>query len=217
MAERAPVRAGHGCSDAGSIHHIAPASSCHRSIPCMSCCASAPRMPELRRGPVYRALHRVLARYLGRADFRIVHISIQQTHIHLLVEAGSKQALTAGMQSFAINAARAINALGGGCGKVFPHRYHATHITIARQARNALAYVLNNWRKHREDWSNGRPVAAKLDAYSSALSFTGWTLVFARPSNYAPLPTSSPKTAMLASDWARFGAIDPFEVPGSAR
>ena len=171
-------------------------------------------MPGLRRGPVHRALRRVLERYLARPAFRVVHISIQQTHLHLLVEATSKAALTRGMQSFAINAARAINRLDGGCGKVFPHRYHATQIATARQARHALAYVLNNWRRHREDWSGGRLVAAKLDRYSSALAFPGWTIAFARPADDVPLPTSPPQTALLELAWKRFGAIDPMEVPG---
>jgi hypothetical protein len=55
---------------------------------------------------------------------------------------------------------------------------------------------------------------AKLDPYSSALSFDGWTQRFERPANYTPLPVSPPVTRLLASDWARFGRIDPFEAPG---
>ena len=38
-----------------------------------------------------------------------------------------------------------------GAGKVFPDRYHAQIIRTPRQARHALAYVLNNWRKHGEN------------------------------------------------------------------
>ena len=57
-----------------------------------------------------RCLRRVLERYLGRAAFRVIHVSIQKNHLHLLVEAADRRALTAGMQSFAINAARALDA-----------------------------------------------------------------------------------------------------------
>jgi putative transposase len=156
----------------------------------------------------------VLARYLARDDFRIAHISIQQSHLHLLVEASSKRALTWGMQSFAINASRAINELDGGCGKVFPDRYHATQITTARQARRALAYVLNNWRRHREDWHDGRRLTAKLDPYSSAISFAGWTSTFVVPVNYVPLPVSAPRSMLLRDGWKQHGLLDPFEVPG---
>ena len=54
-------------------------------------------------------------------------------------------------------------------GKVFA-RYHATEITNPRQARNTLAYVLNNWRHHREDTSR-REV---IDPYSTGYAFDGW-------------------------------------------
>ena len=36
-------------------------------------------------------------------------------------------------------------------GTVFPDRYHAVVIRSPRQARNNLAYVLNNWRRHGEN------------------------------------------------------------------
>ncbi len=170
------------------------------------------RRLSLRRRDLYDAFRRVIARDLGRDDFRVVHLSIQHHHLHLLVEAANKRALSRGMQGFAISAARAIN--DGGCGQVFAHRYHATQITTARQARNALAYVLNNWRRHREDFANGRRLAQKLDVYSSAVMFRGWTEWFGIPAGYEPLPVSPPRTKLLRFDWELFGRIDPDECPG---
>jgi REP-associated tyrosine transposase len=167
-----------------------------------------------RNGGVYRVMRRVLAHYLGGAEFRIVHISIQDDHLHLLIEAANKAALTFGMQSFAIRAARALNRAEGGCGKVFAQRYHATQITSTHQARHALAYILNNWRKHMQDWSNGRQRRAQLDEFSSAVSFHGWTKRFAVPNGHEPLPVSPPSTWLLKRGWTRHGAIDPFECPG---
>jgi REP element-mobilizing transposase RayT len=197
----------------------------HRARPALS-----PRHPvhvvlrraggaSLRYGRMYRALRAVLGRYLGRADFRVVHLSIQSNHIHLLVEAANKTALSRGMQSLAINFARAINATFGRKGKVFEHRYHATQIVTARQARNSLAYVLNNWRKHREDMFNETTVKASLDPYASGISFDGRRGVrrFAVPAGYKPLPVSPPTTSLLRSEWRWFGEIDPFECPGSIR
>jgi REP element-mobilizing transposase RayT len=163
--------------------------------------------PRLRCGAVYRALRRVLAHYLGRADFRIVHVSIQRNHLHLLVEAADRRALTRGMQSFAINAARAIQR---GAGKVFAYRYHATQIKTAQYARNALAYVLNNWRRHREDAHTD----AKLDPYATGIAFRGWTQRVLQPTGYEPLPTSPPRTQLLVFDWQRFGRIGLYEQPG---
>jgi len=158
----------------------------------------------------------VLERYLGRAAFRVVHVSIQRNHVHLLVEAADRRALTAGMQSFAINAARALNASHGRTGKVFAYRYHATQIRTPWHARHALAYVLNNWRRHREDAASPRTLAAKLDPYASGIAFDGWSqrVRFARLKDYQPLPVSPPTTSLLQFDWQRFGLIDLHETPG---
>ena len=172
------------------------------------------RRVTLRCGAIHRALRPVLKRFLGRPDFRIVHLSIQHDHLHLLVEAADARALTRGMQSFAINAARAINASDGGCGKVFAYRYHASQIRTARYARNALAFVLNNWRKHRLDYEHPVARRAKLDPYASGLSFHGWTRTFAPPLGFELLPVSPPRTHLLAHAWMRYGPIDPHEIPG---
>jgi len=165
---------------------------------------------------VYNIARRVLARYLDRDDFRVVHISIQGSHLHLLVEAASKRALTWGMQSFTIAFAKAY-AKGSSGAKVFAHRYHASQIKTERYARHALSYVLNNWRRHREDFANGRQLTWKIDPFSSAISFTGWTERFAVPASYAPLPVSPPRTALLASGWRSYGRISPYECPGPLR
>lgn len=174
------------------------------------------RLPELRERRVYHELRRVFARYIDQARFRIVHISIQNTHLHLIVEAESKAALTHGMQSLAINAARAINRAWRRRGKVFAYRYSAKQIKTASYARNAISYVLNNWRRHREDFANGRELTAILDEFSSAISFTGWigNRRFIPPRDHDPLPVSAPATSLLKHEWRTFGAIDPFDRPG---
>lgn len=97
-----------------------------------------------RTGRTYAVLRRVLAFALGNPDFRICHISIQQRHLHLIVEASSREALTLGIQTFSIRAARAINRDRHTRGKVFAFRYHDSQITTAKYARHALAYVLKN-------------------------------------------------------------------------
>jgi len=175
----------------------------------------ATKVGPLRQGRSYKVTRKVLVRYLGRDDFRVVHLSIQNNHFHFLVEATSRSALTRGMHSLSITLAKAINRDLGRRGEVFDHRYHATQITTPRQARNALAYVLNNWRRHREDVANPRTMTAKLDPYASGISFTGWDAPrFTIPEGYEPLPVSAPSTWLLRVGWAEFGPIGLFEVPG---
>src|SRR6185436_5816142 len=107
----------------------------------------------MRRRTLYKAIRDASVVAALRERIRIVHISIQRTHVHLLVEAETKLALARGMQGFQISAARNINtALGPDKyrrrrGKVFVDRYHLVVITSPRQARHVLSYILCNWRK----------------------------------------------------------------------
>lgn len=130
------------------------------------------RHPELRTRDYYHAIRRTLRAYLGSEVFRVVHASVQNTHLHFLVEAASKRELTRGVHSLAVALSYAI--AGGRRTKTFRERYHATKIVTPRQARNCLAYVLNNWRRHREDCVSRRAFDAPVDAYSSGVMFTGW-------------------------------------------
>ncbi|MEO7093445.1 MAG: transposase [Polyangiales bacterium] len=184
----------------------------------------------LRRRDIYHAVRGATLVVASRVDFRIVHISIQGTHIHLLVEADGKTALARGMQAFQISAAKRMNAVVKRVdpethevkrrkGAVFADRYHAEVITSRRQARHALAYVLNNWRKHREDHS----VSWKVDPFSSALAFRGWkafadpAFAWTVPAKYEPLVVWEPKTWLLREGWMMYGRIDFHELPSAKR
>jgi REP-associated tyrosine transposase len=166
---------------------------------------------SLRTRRAYRAVRGALARCAARADYRVVHVSLQANHLHLLVEADHKRALARGMQGFAISAAKRLNReLRRGRGDVFAFRYHATAVRTPTQARHALAYVLNNWRRHRAD----ARAPWRIDPYSSAWSFTGWS----RPHGYAPrrepLPVVRATAWLLTDGWTRAGPIRLDEVPG---
>jgi hypothetical protein len=177
-----------------------------------------PNVCNLRRDVVLAAL-RVATTVVGRHDdLRIVHLSIQRTHLHLLVEAANGAALTRGMSSFLISAARRINrVLRASGGRVFD-RYHARGLSTPREVRNCIAYVLNNWRHHGEDRS--RITSHWLvDKYASAIAFDGWKQLgrghrFAPPHGYRPLVVWQPRTWLLATGWVRHGLIRADEVPG---
>jgi REP-associated tyrosine transposase len=166
---------------------------------------------SLRRRHAYRAVRGALLRCAARADYRVVHVSIQANHLHLLVEADHKLALTRGMQGFAISAAKRLNReLHRRRGEVFPFRYHATPITSPSQARNALAYILNNWRRHRAD----RDSDLRIDPYSSAFSFAGWSTPHRAATPREPLPVVAATAWLLTEGWQRAGPIHLREVPG---
>ena len=73
------------------------------------------------------AIARALGGIKAREDFRVVHFSIQDNHIHLLVEAHDTLALSRGMQALTIRMARALNRAASRTGKVFDDRYLRTH------------------------------------------------------------------------------------------
>jgi REP element-mobilizing transposase RayT len=172
-------------------------------------------VPRLRKGRAYRAIRRALAKCLGMDSFRVCHVSIQANHLHFIVEASDDRALSAGMQRLNIITARALNRELGRKGSLFAFRYHATQITSPRQARHCLAYVLSNWRRHREDEGSERAQLAKLDPYASGLSFDGWNAPrFEAPADYTPLPVSQPSTWLLRVGWRKHGLIDVHETPG---
>jgi REP element-mobilizing transposase RayT len=189
-----------------------------------------PVVGNLRRRSTYKAVREATLTTALREDFRIVHLSIQRNHLHLLVEADHKGALASGMQGFQISAAKHLNAaISKGRpgprrrGSVFPDRYHAEIITTPTQARHALNYVMNNWRKHKEDRAEATR-AWKIDWYSTAVMFPGWAEYgdqpfFRRgPPTYDPLIVYQPRTWLLRAGYKRGGpAISVREVPSARR
>ncbi len=195
-----------------------------------------PTIGSLRKRHLYAALRvatiAVAMRELAYDDvngaFRIVHISIQKTHVHMLVEADNKRAMSRGMQSFMISAAKQINRaysekMGLAVrrrGRVFADRYHQEIIETPRQARHALSYVLNNWRKHREDRKAGTETW-NVDPYSTGWHFMGWReradedVHWRHRDTYDPLVVYFPKTWLLREGWRKAGTISFYEVPSA--
>jgi putative transposase len=210
---------------AGSPHKTRPALAARHPVHVVLRAVGA--VGNLRRRCVYRAIREATLTAARREGFRIIHLSLQRTHVHLLVEAKSKQALASGMQGFQISAAKHLNAaISKGKpgprrrGTVFPDRYHAEIITSPRQARHSLAYVLNNWRKHQED--RKAPVSTwAIDWFSSAAMFPGWaeygeeSFLWRGPDTYDPLVVYQPRTWLLREGWKKAGSISCREAPSA--
>jgi len=127
---------------------------------------ATPDLPSLRGDRLFAAIRRALRAASG-STFRLIHYSIQSDHLHLVVEADGPTRLAHGMQGLAIRVARAVNRALARRGAVWSQRYHAHLLRTPREVRNALVYVLVNWRKHILG-------ARGLDPRSSAAWFTGW-------------------------------------------
>src|SRR3984885_13467926 len=139
---------------AGEAHDARPAFKPYHALHVVI--RVVPAVGSLRRRGMYKAMRDATITAALRERFRIVHISLQRSHVHLLVEAEHKAALARGMQGFTISAARHINSALGDRGrprrgKVFADRYHVEVITTPTQARHTIRYALSNWRKHGED------------------------------------------------------------------
>ncbi|MEO1483991.1 MAG: transposase [Myxococcota bacterium] len=148
---------------------------------------------------------------------RIVHWSVQRDHIHLLVEAHHAEALARAMQGLSICIARRLNGALGRRGPAFLDRYHAHILKTPREVRNALAYVLNNARRHAAQRGLRLP-RRFVDACSSAPYFDGWSippraLSQAHDPPHDPLPVAPARTWLLTDGWRRHGLVRTDEVP----
>jgi REP element-mobilizing transposase RayT len=104
----------------------------------------------------------------SKADFRLVHFSVQGDHLHLIVEADDGAALSAGVKGLAIRTALAVNREVQRKGAVSGDRYHVHALTTPTETRRALLYVLFNFRKHRPGERR------EVDPCSSAAWFDGF-------------------------------------------
>lgn len=137
--------------------------------------------------------------------FRVLHFSIQHDHIHIIVEATDRDALTRGVQGLTIRLARAVNqTFEGISGNVWADRYHEHHLKTPREVRNAIVYVLMNAKKH------GRALADGIDPFSSA----PWCdAIRGNVAKDDEPPVMRARTWLASVGWRRRGLIDPREAP----
>jgi putative transposase len=159
-----------------------------------------------------QVLFRMLRQHIGRANrsvrlrdvFRIVHFSVQDNHLHMIVEAHDGSALSRGAQGLAIRLARRLNHLLGIRGRFFSDRFHSRELTSPRAVRNAIVYVLMNAKKHGSRFTG-------IDALSSALWFDGFAERLAPCEDASPV--RAPRTWLASIGWRRHGLIRIDERP----
>lgn len=153
--------------------------------------------------------------------------------MHLIVEASSGGVLERAVRGFSIRLAKQLNRLIFGKGPLLADRYHSLELKTARSVRNALVYVLANFRKH----GHGRGGEA-VDPYSSAPHFLGFiesdelALLTTLPLHGPPRPIQTPNMGLdprssspvidpgswlLSRGWIQHGRISVWERPQPSR
>lgn len=164
-----------------------------------------------------KVVERAMVDSAGRFGFNVVHFSVLKNHIHLIAEAENENSLARGMKGLLVRIARRLNKLLGRKGRVFSDRYHARVLKGPREARNALAYVLLNARRHAAQLGRRLP-SHWIDPFSTCRWFEGFVspggnrLRSLKPPSTSPL--KPPSRWVLQDGWQKFGLIPINLVPG---
>jgi REP element-mobilizing transposase RayT len=167
-------------------------------------------LPRLRRAGAYQVIRGAFVAARGRFGLRLNHYAVLGNHLHLIVEAPDRRAVTRGMQGMAIRLAKRSNRWWDRRGSVFAERYHEHALRTPREVRNALAYVLLNARKHGLAVSASRP-----DSYSSGAWFDGWNDGPRFDADRGrPRPVLRARTWLQSFGWRRHGLVRLAVTPG---
>jgi putative transposase len=154
---------------------------------------------------------------------RIVHFSLQDDHLHLILEAADRERIARTIQGFASIVARGFNRVLGRKGKLWEERYHRRDLRTPTEVHRALGYVLQNFRKHASHTEQLEVRMGALDPFSSAAWFDGWDECGgARASELAAKLeahgfsrcTSPPRTFLLQVGFRRVSLVSARHVPG---
>jgi REP element-mobilizing transposase RayT len=122
---------------------------------------------NLRSQRSFAIIYEALGEVREREDARFVEYAILGNHIHAIVEATSRRALSGAMRALSIRISRRLNAMMGRRGRVFDDRYHVHALKTPSEVRRALRYVRGNFANHAARRGERLP-AGWVDPYSSA-------------------------------------------------
>jgi putative transposase len=180
--------------------------------------------PSLRSELVARTISTQIT-FAIRRGVRVVHYTIQDNHLHLIVEASNKTELARGLQRVFSRIAFEVNRVAKRHGRLFRERHHREALTTPTHTRRALVYVLFNGRKHR--LQKGHPMSDVLrwiDPCSTTAWFEGWSRDFAPTRSMLErtragpcAPAAKPETWLARVGWLRGGGEVRYdELPRSA-
>src|SRR5262245_19913057 len=103
-----------------------------------------PEVWNLRSRRCFTALRRACWGGAARFGFRLVHFAVMGNHMHLIVEAPDRQALSRGMKGLGVRIARALNRVMGRQGRVIGDRYDAHILRTPTEVKHARRYLVKN-------------------------------------------------------------------------
>ena len=164
-------------------------------------------LPGMRTPRAWRVLERAFRKGKQRNGMKLLHYSVQEDHLHLVVEVYKREHLSRGMQGLAIRLAKALNKHWHRKGTVFSDRYYGRQVKTHSELRRVVRYVLMNAKKHGTELPGyeGLP-----DPFSSAPWFVFWceSAELRRPNRTPPVVLE------LFSKYEYCGYISLKESPG---
>jgi REP element-mobilizing transposase RayT len=169
--------------DNGRVSHVARPMLAERSAVHVTLRVRE-RVPNLRARRRFNVIKQAFVKFSGGRGFRLVHFAILSNHVHFVVEADGKRALSLGMQKLLHSISRRLNALSvtehggnmstkagpysalrGWLGRVFSDRYHAHVLKTPTEMEHAVRYVMTNAERH---YGHGR--TSEGDPFTSAIA-----------------------------------------------
>ena len=108
----------------------------------------AKNVKGLRGRRMYKAVEAALWAAARNEDGLVCDFSVQNDHLHLVIDASNSKAMRSAVSGLAIRVAKAINSLCRRKGRVFDDRYHARVLRTPTEVRRVRHYVRDNFRKH---------------------------------------------------------------------
>jgi REP element-mobilizing transposase RayT len=183
-AGRTPKIAGHP----GMPHTMRPCFA--RTTPVHVTVRVAQGVYNLRSKRSFRVVEGALYHAADRFDVRVIQFSVQGNHIHFLVEARNKTALSRAIQGLSIRFAKAMNRMmGRKTGRVMGDRYHARLVRTPTETKRVIHYIRDNHRQHMAAIGNLLP--------------PGWVDPFSSDSLELQIVLPAPETWLLSVGWQR--------------